>query len=81
MNVFVKLRKWINRDDGRYYRAGNRHVGVVETVGLLLFVGALFLWQLHAKVGISSVWSYASGAAGLLLVFVGNLGGNGSSGA
>ena len=72
MHALSKLRQWVNRDDGRHYRIGNRRVGAVESIGLLLFVVALLLWQLHAKAGISSIWSYASGGVGLLLAIVGN---------
>lgn len=79
MNVFVKVRQWVNRDDGRFYRAGNRRVGFVEAVGLLLFIAGLLLWQVHTQLGASVIWSYASGVVGLVLVFVGNLGGRGGS--
>ena len=72
MKAFAKLRQWTNRDNGRFYRANNRRLGGVETVGLLLFVAGLLLWQIHAKFGISSVWSYSAGAVGLLLAMVGN---------
>lgn len=71
MYAFTKLRQWVNRDNGRFYRVGNRRVGAIEVVGLLLVVAALVLWQLHAKVSISSVWSIASGVVGLLLAIVG----------
>ena len=79
MYTFARLRQWVNRDNGRFYRVGNRRLGVIEVVGLLLFVVALVLWQLHAKTGISLVWSIATGAVGLLLAIVG-AGGRGGSG-
>ena len=44
MSFLAKLRQRINRDDGRYYRIGNRPLGALEVVGLLVFVGALVLW-------------------------------------
>lgn len=77
MKAFAKFRHWINRDDGRLYRAGNRRVGFVEAMGLLLFIAGLLLWQVHTHLGVSVVWSYASGMAGLALVFIGNMGGRG----
>lgn len=45
------LRQWANRDDGHFYQAGNRSLGLLETVFLLLLVAALVLWQVHEKVG------------------------------
>ncbi len=71
MYALTKLRQWVNRDNGRFYRVGNRRVGAIEVVGLLLVIAALILWQLHAEVGISSMWSAASGVVGLLLAIVG----------
>lgn len=71
MSALTKFRQWVNRDDGRFYRAGNRHVGVIEVVGLLLVIAALVLGQLHAKVGISAIWSLACGVVGLLVATLG----------
>jgi len=79
MNAFAKVRHWVNHDDGRFYRAGNRLVGFVEVVGLLLFIAGLLLWQVHTQLGASAVWPYASGAVGLVIAFVDNLGGRGGS--
>jgi hypothetical protein len=71
MGRVSKLRQWINRDDGRYYQAGNRDVGTLEAIGLLTFVCSLFLWQLHSKTGLSGVWAYGAGVGGLLLAILG----------
>lgn len=65
------LRQWVNRDDGRLYQAGNRSLGAVETIVLLIFVSAIALWQLHVKAGISIIWSLAAGSIGLVLAIVG----------
>lgn len=74
MSYFAKLRRWVNRDDGKLYRAGNRSLGAIETVGLLIFVVVLALWQLHAKTGVSIMWSLAAGSIGLSLAIVGAAG-------
>jgi hypothetical protein len=71
MSFFAKLRQWVNRDDGRLYQAGNRSLGALEIVGLLIFIGALALWQLHVKAGVSILWPLASGIVGMLLAIVG----------
>ncbi len=81
MSTLTKLRQWINRDNGHHFQVGNRSIGAVEAVGLLLFVGALALWQLHSKIGISSIWAYGVGAVGLLLVFLGGLRSDNDAGA
>jgi len=74
MSFFAKLRRWANRDDGKFYQAGNRSLGAVETIGLLIAVGAIALWQLHVKAGISIIWAIAAGSIGLFLAIVGGAG-------
>ena len=74
MKFFAKLRQWVNRDDGKFYHAGNRSLGAVETIGLLIAVGAIALWQLYVKAGVSIVWALAAGSIGLLLAIVGGAG-------
>jgi hypothetical protein len=74
MSFLAKLKQRINRDDGRYYQIGNRPLGALEVAGLLVFVGALVLWQLHDKTGISSIWALAAGVVGLLLIILGKVG-------
>jgi hypothetical protein len=71
MSFFAKFRQWVNRDDGKVYQAGNRSLGVVETVGLLIVVGAIVLWQLHVRAGVSVMWAGAAGGVGVLLAIVG----------
>lgn len=68
MSNLAKLRRWINRDDGRVYQAGNRPLSGLEATGLLIAVGAIPLWQLHVKSGISDLWAFGVGAVGLVLV-------------
>lgn len=72
--VLIRLRRWANQDNGRHFRVGNRPLGAIEVAGLLIFVGAIALWQLHVKAGISSVWALAAGAAGLFLAILGSAG-------
>lgn len=71
MSRFSKLRQWVNRDDGRYYQAGNRNLSTLETIGLLICICSLFLWQLHSKIGLDSVWAYGAGIGGFLLALFG----------
>lgn len=72
MGFLSRLRQKLNRDDGRVFQVGNRRLGKMETLGYLLMVGALFLWQLHDKVDVNGVWAVVAGVIGLLLAFLGN---------
>lgn len=71
MSVLCTLRRWANRDDGRYYRAGNRKLGAAEAIGLPALPCSLSLWQLHSTVGLSSIWARRTGASGLVLALLG----------
>lgn len=33
-----RIREWINRDDGKHYQVGNRSVGALETIGILILI-------------------------------------------
>lgn len=63
----AKSRKWLNCDDGKLCRVGNRSLGALEAIGLLVATCAIGLWQLHVKIGISSIWTFAAGGIGLVL--------------
>jgi len=71
MSLFAKLRKSVNHDDGKFYQTGNRSLGLVEAAGLLITVGAIGLWQLHVKAGVSVMWAIVAGIVGLLLTIMG----------
>ena len=47
MNTWRRLRKWANRDDGKYYRIGNYDLNWKETVGWLLIILACIIYLLH----------------------------------
>lgn len=68
MRNLAKLRRWINRDDGRVYQIGNMPISGLEATGLLIAIAAIPLWQLHVKGGISDLWAFGVGAVGLVLV-------------
>ena len=72
MGVLSKFRKWINRDDGRFYQIGNEPIGVLAAIGALACVGAIVLWQLHDQIGISSAWVIPTGIFGLIIFAFGN---------
>ena len=74
MSFFAKLRQWVNRDDGKFYQAGNRSLGALESVGIIVAIGGIGLWQLHDKAGVSIMWAFAAGGIGLLFAIVGGAG-------
>ncbi len=47
MGRWSKLRAWINRDDGQFYRVGNTSLGLLSIIGGLAIVASLVLSQLH----------------------------------
>lgn len=50
-----RWRNWraeINRDDGHFYRAGNRNLRPLEIAGHGLLVAAVLLWVIDVKIGI-----------------------------
>lgn len=71
MGRLSKIRKWANRDDGRFYRVGNENISATAIVGMLVLIGALVLGQIHARSGTSSVWAITVGALGLALLLKG----------
>lgn len=66
-----ELRRRVNRDDGKLFQVGNRPLGWVEIIGMLLFIGGMLLWQLHEKAGLSWIWAAASGVLGFILSILG----------
>jgi hypothetical protein len=71
MGFLSVIRQRVNRDDGKLFQVGNRPVGWVESIALLLFIASMLLWQIHAKIGLSWIWAAAAGALGLLLAVLG----------
>ena len=67
-----EIRKRINRDDGKYFKVGNRPLSGLEIIGLLLFVGAIALWQLHVKMSLNIIWTLIAGFIGLVLTILGD---------
>jgi len=71
MGKLSKLRAWINRDDGRFYRVGNSSLGALSIVGGLAITASLILSQLHRHVGLPVAWPIATGIVGVVLWFLG----------
>lgn len=65
MGRLSNLRAWINRDDGRFYRAGNTAIGPWSIIGGLAFVVSLILSQLHRHLDLHVGWAIGVGMAGL----------------
>ncbi|HEV7272493.1 hypothetical protein [Pseudoxanthomonas sp.] len=65
MGRLSNLRASINRDDGRFYRAGNTAIGPWSIIGGLAFVASLILSQLHWHLDLHVGWAIGVGIAGL----------------
>lgn len=72
MGFLASFRRRINQDDGKYFQVGNRALNGIEVFGLLLFVGAIALWQLHVKASLNILWALSAGTIGLFLTILGN---------
>jgi len=81
METLSKIRKWVNRDDGRLFRVGNERVSVCALIGVLILVGAVVLWQMHLAVGIAGAWVIAVGVIGAVLLVWGLVSGRSGNGA
>lgn len=66
-----EFRRWINRDDGRFYQIGNESISTWIAVGTIFLVGALVLWQLHTRFGINGAWAVVASLAGLVSLILG----------
>ncbi len=47
-----KLRKWINRDDGKYYRVGNENLSFLQILGGILMICGFLLMACQQKASI-----------------------------
>lgn len=72
MSKFEGLRAKINKDDGHYYRIGNRDLNAFEVAGYLLIVASMVMYLLHQKLGLGSAWlGWLFLSSGSLLVVFG----------
>ena len=69
----MKIREWINRDNGEHFQIGNRAIGWLEATGVLTVIAALVLWQLHTKLGLSIWYAAVAAIIGLGIAVAGNL--------
>jgi len=70
MNTFSKLRRWANRDDGRFIQVGNEAISLLSLCGVFALVCALVVGQLQllgsANAGLATV--IAIMGTGMLIV-------------
>jgi hypothetical protein len=71
MGRWPKLRAWMNRDDGRFYRVGNASLGLVSITGGLAIVASLVLSQLHRHADLHVAWPIVVGIVGVALWLIG----------
>lgn len=68
MNRISRLRRWINRDDGRLIHVGNAPLGILEILGCMSLLVAMLLHLLRETIGLSGLWATASVILGLVLL-------------
>ncbi len=68
MNRLSRLRRWINRDDGRLIHVGNAPLGILEILGCMSLLVAMLLHLLRETIGLSGLWATASVILGLVLL-------------
>lgn len=56
MDKWGAFRRWVNRDDGKVYQAGNRVLHPVEIAGYILLPIAMLSYLLTTKAGIDVSW-------------------------
>ena len=71
MVVLSKLRKWINRDDGKFLRVGNEPIRMSALIGVLVLVLSLGLKTVQVQAEMDSGWAIATGIVGLALLMHG----------
>lgn len=68
-----RLRTWINCDDGKVYRVGNRNLSLLEILGYLLCAISLVIYVLHDKAGFNAAWiGWVLFGAGITMAILGN---------
>jgi hypothetical protein len=74
MPKWKKFRAWINRDDGKIYRAGNKNLKWIEIVGYLFLIISVVVYLLHNKTGFNKTWiGWLSLALSVILLTWANL--------
>lgn len=74
MAKYGKVRAWINRDDGKFYRAGNRNLNLIEIMCYLFLIASMIVYQLHNKTGFSKTWiGWLSLTLGVILLTWSNI--------
>ena len=56
-----KIRKWINKDDGKYYQVGNFSLTWLEILGAFIAIAGLVIWTAADKINASSAESVGRG--------------------
>ena len=80
MKSASKLRLWINRDNGRYFRVGNEAISGLTVAGTVIGISTLVLWQLQAQALIPTGWALASSILAIVFFVLGHTNGSGQSG-
>ena len=73
MSYINKIRRFINKDDGKYYKIGNKNLNCVEIIGYFILIVGFLAYVLHDKAGVGHFSIYISLLiAGTIIIGVGN---------
>lgn len=56
MNTFNKIRTWINKNDGKYFKVDNQIFNDYEAAGYISLILAIVVYLFHEKAGFESTW-------------------------
>ena len=72
MEHWSKLRKWVNRNDGKYFRVDEIHYNPLQAVGILLIAGGVIMLSGKLPNIVIPIWVSGSALfAGAVLFYVG----------
>jgi hypothetical protein len=66
------IRKWINRDDGKWLRVGNYDLNFIEIIGYLIFIAGIMPLGIR-RLAPFKLYGWVVTILGLILAFLGNL--------
>lgn len=56
MTKLKKIRKWINKNDGKYFQIENQKFNFFQSFGFMLIVLSLVVYLFHEKAGFQYTW-------------------------
>jgi hypothetical protein len=72
MRKWAKVRRWINRDNGRIYQGGNCNLNAMEIIGWLFFIVSMLSYLFTEKALANLAWQgWSTLAVSVILIIIG----------